>query len=63
MIPLSEGDILTLKKKHPCGGDRFEVLRAASDVRLKCICCGKNLLLPRYEVEKALKTKAAKAEG
>ena len=55
MIELHEGDILTLKKAHPCGADRFEVIRTGADVRLKCAGCGKLLLLPRRQVEKGLK--------
>lgn len=55
MIELHEGDVLTLKKSHPCGADRFEVIRAGADVRLKCTGCGKVLLLPRRQVEKGLK--------
>lgn len=63
MIELHEGDILTLKKAHPCGADRFEVIRAGADVRLKCAGCGKLLLLPRRQVEKGLKAITKKAEG
>ena len=55
MILLNEGDVLSLKKAHPCGSDRFEVVRAGSDVRLKCLGCGKLILLPRHAVEKSLK--------
>ena len=55
MIPLKEGDVLTLKKAHPCGADRFTVIRAGADVRLKCTGCGKLLLLPRRQVEKNLR--------
>ena len=47
MIELHEGDVLTLKKAHPCGSDRFEVIRAGADVRLKCLGCSKLILLPR----------------
>ncbi len=62
MISLSEGDVITLKKPHPCGADRFEVVRAGADVRLKCTGCGKLLLLPRRQVEKGLKTISKEAE-
>ncbi len=63
MIVLNEGDILTLKKAHPCGADRFEVIRAGADVRLKCTGCGRLLLLPRRQVEKSLRNVPQKAEG
>ncbi len=63
MITINEGDILTLKKPHPCGADHFEVVRAGADVRLKCTGCGKILLLQRRQVEKGLKELTKKAEG
>ena len=63
MIILNEGDILTLKKAHPCGVDRFEVIRAGAYVRLKCTGCGRLLLLPRRQVEKSLRNVTQKAEG
>lgn len=55
MTGIREGDVLCLKKAHPCGSDRFEVIRAGADVRLKCLGCGKLILLPRHAVEKGLK--------
>ena len=63
MITVNEGDILTLKKKHPCGSDRFEVIRAGADIRLKCAGCGRLLLLPRRQVEKGLKSVFPAAQG
>ncbi len=61
---ITVGDILTLKKKHPCGSLDFEVLRVGSDIRMVCRGCGRDLTLPREKVEKALKkiTPAAKEE-
>ena len=52
---ISVGDILTLKKQHPCGSSDFEVLRVGSDIRMICRGCGRDLTLPREKVEKALK--------
>lgn len=63
MITVNEGDILTLKKMHPCGSDRFEVIRAGADIRLKCTGCGKLLLLQRRQVEKGLKSLLPAAPG
>ena len=59
MIELHEGDVLRLKKAHPCGSDRFEVIRAGADVRLKCLGCSKLILLPRRTVEKGLRPEKA----
>ena len=52
---IAVGDILTLKKQHPCGTADFEVLRVGSDIRMICRGCGRDLTLPREKVEKALK--------
>ncbi|MCL2747918.1 MAG: DUF951 domain-containing protein [Oscillospiraceae bacterium] len=46
------GDILLMKKNHPCGGDRLAVLRTGVDVRLRCARCGHEVMLPRAKVEK-----------
>ena len=56
VIPkIAAGDTLTLKKKHPCGGSDFEVLRVGSDVRIVCKTCGHDLTLPREKLEKAIR--------
>jgi len=49
------GDILELKKAHPCGSRRWEVLRIGMDFKLKCEGCGHQLMLPRSKVEKNIK--------
>ena len=49
------GDILELKKAHPCGSREWLVLRVGMDFRLKCQGCGHELMLPRAKAEKAVK--------
>ncbi len=49
------GDIIRMKKKHPCGSDEWEVLRIGADFRLKCVGCGHQIMTPRKNVEKNLK--------
>ena len=49
------GDILELKKAHPCGSREWQVLRVGMDFRLKCQGCGHELMLPRSKAEKAVK--------
>ncbi len=51
-----------MKKKHPCGSDRFSVLYAGSDIKLKCVNCGKDVIIPRVKAEKMIKNTAAKTE-
>lgn len=46
------GDIVTLKKSHPCGSSRWEILRVGADFRLKCQGCGHQIMVPRKLVEK-----------
>ena len=50
------GDILTLKKKHPCGSDRWQVLRIGADFRLRCMGCGHEIMTPRFKAEKNIRT-------
>ncbi|MBE6541705.1 MAG: DUF951 domain-containing protein [Ruminococcaceae bacterium] len=55
-IPKIEvGDKLELKKKHPCGTSTFSVLRVGSDIRIVCDGCGRDMVLPREKLEKAIK--------
>lgn len=46
------GDVLRLKKQHPCGSSQWEVLRVGADFRLKCMGCGHQIMVPRKLVEK-----------
>lgn len=49
------GDIVTLKKGHPCGSKEWEILRVGVDFRLKCMGCGHMIMVPRKMVEKNTK--------
>ena len=51
------GDIVRLKKKHPCGSFEWEILRTGMDFRLKCQGCGHLILIPRTKFEKMVKGK------
>lgn len=51
------GDIVRLKKKHPCGSFNWEILRVGMDFRLKCQGCGHLILIPRTKFEKMVKGK------
>jgi len=46
------GDIITLKKPHPCGSKDWEILRVGADFSLKCLGCGHQVMMPRRLVEK-----------
>ena len=49
------GDLLELKKQHPCGSKEWKVLRVGMDLKLKCEGCGHELMLPRSKAEKSVK--------
>ncbi len=49
------GDILKMKKKHPCGSDSFSVLRIGMDFKIRCLGCGHEVMAPRSKVEKNIK--------
>ena len=49
------GDILTMKKQHPCGSSRWLVLRIGADFRLRCLGCGHEVMGPRAKFEKNIK--------
>lgn len=56
------GDVVRLKKQHPCGSFEWEILRVGADFRLKCTGCGHQIMLPRRQVEKSTKTLTKKAD-
>ncbi len=57
ILRLAVGEQLELKKPHPCGGKIFTVLRVGSDVRILCETCGRDMVLDRIKLEKAVRRK------
>lgn len=55
------GDVLLMKKPHPCGSARFLVLRVGMDFRIRCMGCGREIMLPRRKCEKNIKKKERSA--
>lgn len=49
------GDKLEMKKQHPCGGREFIVLRSGMDFKLRCVTCGREVMVPRAKAEKHIK--------
>ena len=49
------GDVLTMKKPHPCGSNQWEVLRTGADFKLRCCGCGHEVMVPRIKIEKNIK--------
>jgi hypothetical protein len=58
MLPdLEMSEVLRLRKPHPCGNSDWVVVRLGADIGLKCLGCGRRILLPRREVARRLKTR------
>ena len=54
-MDIQVGNILRLKKQHPCGSREWEVLRTGADFRLKCMCCGHQIMIVRRQAEENVK--------
>ncbi len=61
-MQLEIGDRLRLRKKHPCGGFDWQVVRLGADIGLRCETCGRRILLPRSEVERRTKERLPRVE-
>ena len=55
-MDIQVGDILLMKKAHPCGGNRWLVLRTGADLRLRCLGCSHESMVPRFKVEKNIRS-------
>lgn len=49
------GDVVQMKKQHPCGTDKWEIIRVGADIKIKCTGCGRIVMLPRSKFEKDMK--------
>lgn len=49
------GDIVETRKQHPCGSKEWEIIRVGADIKIKCLGCGRIVMLPRPKFEKSVK--------
>ena len=54
-------DIVQMKKQHPCGENRWKIIRMGADIRIKCEGCGHSVMIPRKEFAKKIKKVLEKA--
>jgi hypothetical protein len=54
-LELVVDDIVQLRKKHPCGSDRWQVYRVGADIGLRCQGCGRRVMLPRSQLKRRIK--------
>ncbi len=49
------GSIVIMKKQHPCGTNKWEIIRVGADIKIKCLECNRTIMLPRVEFNKKIK--------
>lgn len=49
------GEKVITKKKHPCGGDLWEIVRVGADFKIKCVTCGRVVMLTNEQFNRAVK--------
>lgn len=57
------GDVVRLRKKHPCGSYEWEVVRLGADIGIRCLGCQRRVLLPRRTFEKRVKAFLSRGKG
>ena len=57
------GDIVEMKKQHPCGTNQFEIIRVGADIKIKCVGCGRIVMIPRNKFQKDAKRIVVKVEN
>ena len=63
MIEFALGDILQLRKQHPCGSHEWVVVRLGADIGITCRGCGRRVLIARSELERRVKSRTPAAAG
>ena len=56
VVELRLGDVLRLRKVHPCGGFEWGVVRVGADIGIRCLECQRRVMMPRFALEKRMKT-------
>lgn len=55
MLDINIGDIVEMKKAHPCGNNKWQIMRVGSDIKIKCLGCDRIVMLTRGEFDKKAK--------
>ena len=64
MLPdLEHGDVIRMRKPHPCGGYEWRVVRMGADIGLVCLTCGRRIMLDRRSLRNRMKAIVRKGEG
>ena len=62
VMEIKLGDVVRLKKKHPCGGYEWQVVRLGADIGIKCLSCQRRVLLERSVFERRVKAFVSRGE-
>jgi hypothetical protein len=62
IVDLRLDDIVRLRKRHPCGGYEWRVVRLGADIGAVCVTCGRRVMMPRSRFEKQVKAIVRRAD-
>ena len=62
VLEIKLGDVVRLKKKHPCGSDEWQVVRLGADIGIRCLKCQRRVLLQRSVFERRVKAFISRGE-
>jgi hypothetical protein len=62
-MEIEVNDVVRLRKKHPCGGDEWQVVKLGVDIRIKCLKCQRLVLLERGTLERRIKTLVSRVQS
>ena len=57
------GDIVVMKKNHPCGNNKFEIVRVGADIKIRCVNCSRVIMLSRIDFNKGIRKVIGNYEG
>jgi hypothetical protein len=61
-LELHLGDVVRMRKEHPCGSTDWTVVRLGADIGLRCVLCGRRIMLPRTDLERNFKAFVQRSE-
>jgi hypothetical protein len=62
MSDIRVGDVVQMRKTHPCGGTEWAVTRVGADIGMRCLTCGRRVMLPRPRFERHVKRVVSRQE-
>lgn len=62
VLRIDVGDRVRLRKAHPCGSSDWEVIRTGADIKIRCLGCGRVVMLPRLRFERRVREFLSRAD-